>query len=250
MGSRLVYSLVRPANFARVWSTTNCQRIHAVWAKKDIDLEYRFSPVSLYSSDVPKKCWQCNFPFKSEIFCKKCETVLKPPEEFDYFEILGIERKFDLDMTDVRQKYKQLQNKLHPDKLLNKPKKDQQYLKDMSGLISNAYYTLLNPLHRGIYLLELNNLSVPEETVPIEPEFIMEIMERNEVIDDAGTDKDKIIKIMKENREILAILTNQLSEAFKTNDIEKARYFLVKMKYFTSIDDRLKELKDKLGIVT
>lgn len=77
----------------------------------------------------------------------------------------------------------------------------------MSGLISNAYYTLLNPLHRGMYLLELNNLSVPEETVSIEPEFIMEIMERNEAIEDAGTDKDKIIKIMKENREILATLT-------------------------------------------
>ncbi|XP_008560840.1 iron-sulfur cluster co-chaperone protein HscB [Microplitis demolitor] len=250
MGSRLVSSLNRTVNCARiVWSKTNSKKIHAVCGKKDVDLEYKFSRVSLYSSGVPKKCWQCNYPFKSELFCQKCETVQEPPEQLNYFEILGVEKSFDINVTDVQTKYRKLQSKLHPDKFGNKSKKEQQYSEFISSLLNKAYATLSNPLDRGMYLLKLNNLSTPEGTTDLDPVFLMEIMERNEAIEEAGADKDKIDKLSKENHEILTTLSKEVSEAFKNGDIKKAHFLLLKMKYFTSIDDRLKNLRRNLGIV-
>lgn len=40
----------------------------------------------------------------------------------------------------------------------------------------------------------------------------------------------------------------EVQEAFKENDMKKAINILTKMKYYYSIDTKIKELKQKLGI--
>lgn len=41
----------------------------------------------------------------------------------------------------------------------------------------------------------------------------------------------------------------QVADAFSNNDTEQAKEVLMKMKYYTSIENRLKALKQDLGIV-
>lgn len=77
----------------------------------------------------------------------------------------------------------------------------------MSSLINKAYNTLSNPLERGLYMLSLNNVSIPEGTTSLEPEFLMEIMERNERVEEASADKDKIVSLIEENDSILNTLS-------------------------------------------
>lgn len=96
-----------------------CQRMHTIGAKKDFDYQCQLSRV-LYSSDIPNKCWQCNYPFKSELFCQKCKTLQQPPEQMDYFEILGVKKNYNIEIKDIQQKYRKLQSLLHPDKFGNK----------------------------------------------------------------------------------------------------------------------------------
>lgn len=74
----------------------------------------------MYSSESPKKCWQCNFPYKSELFCQKCKTLQEPPESLDYFDILGIKKDYNVEDKDMQRKYRALQNLLHPDRFGNK----------------------------------------------------------------------------------------------------------------------------------
>lgn len=52
-------------------------------------------------------------------------------------------------------------------------------------------------------MLQLKGISIPEGTTSINPEFLMEIMERNEEVESALNDKEKVIRLMKENKVIL-----------------------------------------------
>lgn len=56
---------------------------------------------------------------------------------------------------------------------------------EFSSLVNKAYFTLLNPLKRGLYMLEQHGVYVEEGTIQSSPAFLMEIMERNEDVDNA-----------------------------------------------------------------
>lgn len=73
--------------------------------------------------------------------------------------------------------------------------------------MNNAYSTLIHPLKRGLYMLKLNDITISEETDNMNAEFLMEIMEKNEEIEDAGDDVEKIKKLVQENEIMLNNLT-------------------------------------------
>lgn len=56
-------------------------------------------------------------------------------------------------------------------------------------------------------MLRLEGISIPEETTSLNPKFLMEIMERNEEIENAMEDRDKLLKLDKQSREILVTLS-------------------------------------------
>lgn len=53
---------------------------------------------------------------------------------------------------------------------------------EWSSLINNAYKTLHSPIRRGEYLLQLHGVTIPEGNSEVNPEFLMEMMERNEEV--------------------------------------------------------------------
>lgn len=52
-------------------------------------------------------------------------------------------------------------------------------------------------------MLQLKGISIPEGTTNLNPEFLMEIMERNEEIENAADDRDQVLKLAKESKELL-----------------------------------------------
>lgn len=205
--------------------------------------------LSQNSSNSPLKCWNCNFMYKSELFCSKCKALQEPPENLTYFEIIGVPRNFNVNIIEVHNKYRELQKMLHPDKFGNKSEKEKQLSESLSSLVNKAYSTLANPLKRGLYMLELDNIQIPEGTTNLNPEFLMDIMEKNEEIEAASRNKEKVIQLMQENKEVLDTLSKEAAEAFNNKDIQKAKVILIRMKYYDSIETRLKKLKENLGIV-
>lgn len=61
----------------------------------------------------------------------------------------------------------------------------------------------MHPLKRGLYILELKGISIPEGTTSLNSEFLIEIMERNEEIENAIENKNKVLKLAKESKELL-----------------------------------------------
>ena len=119
---------------------------------------------------------------------------------------------------------------------------EREFSLQQSSTVNKAYSTLQKPLSRGLYLLELHGQSVEESDTHIDPQFLMEIMEINEELADADT-LEAIEDIGATNQKVLDELTNHLSEAFKSEDISKAKELLGRLKYYANIDEKVKDLQ-------
>lgn len=64
-------------------------------------------------------------------------------------------------------------------------------------------------------MLKLHNVSIPEGTTSLDPEFLMEVMEINEEVEEAFENKEKALKLLQRNRETLAVLTKYDQTCFK-----------------------------------
>lgn len=109
--------------------------------------------------------------------------------------------------------------------------------------MNKAYQTLLKPLSRGLYLLRLNEEHLEKEA-QMDPEFLDEIMTRNEEIIEAET-LDEIAALGDRNQIVLDDLVRRISQAFGANDTAHAKELLLRLKYFSNIDDKIKEAMRK-----
>lgn len=73
-----------------------------------------------FCSDSPPKCWNCDYVYKSELFCSKCEALQELPQNLNYFDIMGIKRDYNVVNEEIHNKYRELQKMLHPDRFGNK----------------------------------------------------------------------------------------------------------------------------------
>jgi molecular chaperone HscB len=65
-----------------------------------------------------------------------------------------------------------------------------QAARDLSGLVNEAYNTLLQPLSRIHYILSQHNLSVSETDQLDDPRLITEVIEIREALEDASSESE------------------------------------------------------------
>ena len=108
-------------------------------------------------------------------------------------------------------------------------------------------YLIQYPSKTGIYMLHLRGKEIPENT-QIDQTFLMEIMEKNEEVENADTEEE-IMKLNKENKQVIKTLQKQLSIAFFDGDLKKVTHLLGRMKYYTSIDSQIQTAIRNTGII-
>lgn len=102
-------------------------------------------------------------------------------------------------------------------------------------------------MDRGLYLLELHGMPLLEDEIQLTSEFLAEVMEINELLDECHS-----VEVLESLRHVndakLQILFNDVSLSFKEKNVAKARILLSKLKYFTNLDMKIKKLEEKFGI--
>lgn len=153
--------------------------------------------------EAGKKCWNCSSEIvgKSNIFCPSCSKIQKPDigviiifTSFasmtyhlltllqNYFELFDIKQQQKIEKDDLSKKFRNFQVQIHPDKFSGKSETEQNLSDEWSSLINKAYKILQSPLERGEYLLKLQGFELPEQNTIDDPEFLMDMMERNEEV--------------------------------------------------------------------
>ncbi|KAL1963841.1 hypothetical protein VTN77DRAFT_7772 [Rasamsonia byssochlamydoides] len=156
---------------------------------------------------------------------------------------------FEIPLPALRREFLKLQALAHPDKFPPGPAK--QRAEALSARINEAYRTLADPLHRAQYLLhQWHGIDVTAEDGAakhaLDPETLIEVLEVQETIEDlADVPKDEaeatVNRLRDENAARINASVKALGEAFDRGDIEAARAECVRLRFWYSLGDGLRE---------
>ncbi|XP_076255811.1 iron-sulfur cluster co-chaperone protein HscB-like protein, mitochondrial [Rhynchophorus ferrugineus] len=196
-----------------------------------------------------QNCWKCGAAKRncSDLFCSECNIIQKPLHSGNYFKLLNLDEKFDIDQTILRNEYRRLQSHLHPDKFTNRSDEEKEISADYSSLVNKAYNCLLTPLKRAEHLLRLYGNHI-NENQPLDSNFLMEMMELNEEAENTN-DPEKLKGLNMKNKKEIDKLILSIEESFKQKDLEVVKQLIMKLQYYSSLGHRINRTLRELGIV-
>lgn len=105
------------------------------------------------------------------------EELPKLPSGYSYFEIYGIDPTFSIDVKQLDERWKQLQNMLHPDKFAVRPQLEQEEAAELSRVVNLGRSTLRPPLSRAKYILKLKGFDLADDELNLQAsqEFLIEV---------------------------------------------------------------------------
>ncbi len=152
----------------------------------------------------------------------------------NYFELLSIEKKYDIDMDILTTQYLAMQSKYHPD-----------MIKTMTGKQSNlaisidlntAYQILKDDFKRAEYLLLLNNIILDDAHVrqKISKDQLNDIWGDLELVENTS-ELVTLEHILESKTFEQKTVISALTSAFKSQDMQLALGLTIKLKYLGNL---------------
>lgn len=109
----------------------------------------------------------------------------------DPFAMLGVERRFDLDLKALEKTHRELSRALHPDRFAQAGASERRAVLEKAASVNEAWRTVRDPIKRAEALFQLAGIKVGEDNEPkASPAFLMEVLEEREALSEARAAKD------------------------------------------------------------
>lgn len=131
----------------------------------------------------------------------------------NYFSLFQLPQQFTLDERRLKERFRQLQREVHPDRHLDKGMHQQRLAVQFASYINTAYQTLKSPLSRAEYLLELAQTTIDAQSMTVaDSRFLLQQMQWRDILSDAT--KDQCKQTAKSLRSDVSAHREQLIAAF------------------------------------
>ncbi|MER2493956.1 co-chaperone HscB [Catenovulum sediminis] len=168
-----------------------------------------------------------------------------------FFEIFNLKPDFDIDVSLLSQKYRDLQRAFHPDQYASGSESEKLLALKKATEINDAYTTLKSPVSRAEYILKENGLDISHETTTIkDPSFLMQQMEYREhleEISDMTEPYDAIIEFEDTLSAEQVELQEKISRDLRNAHHQEAASALRKLKFIVKLQAELERLEDQSG---
>ncbi|MDP2574750.1 co-chaperone HscB [Vibrio penaeicida] len=168
----------------------------------------------------------------------------------DHFELFGISRQFDLDVTALSTQFRELQRQFHPDKFATASERDRLLAVQKAAQINDAFQVLKQPISRAEYLLSLKGVDIRnEQNTMQDPMFLMEQMELREALEDIESSSDpesELFDFEKKVSKLYQSLLSEMVQALTDNTLENAANGIRKLKFIAKLQNEIEQLEDKL----
>ena len=162
----------------------------------------------------------------------------------DDFALLGLPRRFQIDLKTLDDRRKDLQRQTHPDRFAAQGAAAQRVAMQWSVRVNEAYQRLRDPIRRAAYLCELAGVSIDaERNTAMPPEFLMQQMQWREDLDDAQTPDqieallDAVSAAQRQSVAQLAVLLDDQYDPQAASHVVRTLMFI--QRFADDIQDRL-----------
>lgn len=148
-------------------------------------------------------CWSCEKNAGGATFCAACGAIQPPDPAADHFQVLGVERRYAVDVAELERRYKELTRQLHPDRFARADARARRASLQRSVQLNEAWRTLRDERRRAEYLLALAGIELGGEEgtrriaadgskvrVPVPQDLLMEVLELREALMEARLASD------------------------------------------------------------
>jgi molecular chaperone HscB len=152
-----------------------------------------------------------------------------------YFELFEIPVSLTVDTKALTRRFFELQKKYHPDFFGQATDAEKEEALELSSMINKAWKTFQSQEETVKYVLTEKGLLEEEEKYQLPPDFLMEVMELNELkmdgVDDATLDA-RVQGLQKEiTEEVSKILSHYSESSHGQADLLKVKDWYYKKKY-------------------
>ncbi|MBT8148371.1 MAG: Fe-S protein assembly co-chaperone HscB [Pseudomonadales bacterium] len=109
----------------------------------------------------------------------------------NFFTLLGLPQRFDVDAKRLKQRLRELQRQYHPDRYARATPHEQRLAAQFSAQLNTAASVLGNPVQRALHLLEQAGVRVDAQNhTETDSGFLLEQMELRDALEDARAQHD------------------------------------------------------------
>jgi molecular chaperone HscB len=169
------------------------------------------------------ECPSCRARQEPRLTCAECAAPLGA--ELDLFAALGLDRKLMVDTSSLERAYHDLSRRVHPDRFANALAPIRDASLRSAALLTRAYRTLRDPVHRGLYWLQLNGEKLADNNKRVPPaiaELVFEVQEQLAELRDsraaAATANGLAVDVRARRSELQAAMDNMRHELERNFD--------------------------------
>lgn len=167
---------------------------------------------------------------------KRAAVGVESPSMSDvvnFFECLELPEAWYVEEQILQDAYFKKQQQWHPDRFVGRDEALKTKALQQSSLVNKAFQVLRSPVLRAEHMLELKNISVPQETIQ-DPELLMEMMEYQERSETATP--DELRSLLEVVREDLHVVQKKFGDNVDSADLKDALHLHSKMSYLTKLE--------------
>lgn len=167
----------------------------------------------------------------------------------NHFELFHLPQRFAVDMKALDAAYREVQNRVHPDKFTNGTDAEKRVALQWAARANEAYQTLRNPFKRAAYLCELHGVDLQIESNTAMPrEFLMQQMEWRETLDEARSASDTAMleRLDSELQEARSARLRQIGALLDTGDYSGAGQAVRQLMFLDKLNEEVQSVFEKL----
>ncbi|MBM3763304.1 MAG: Fe-S protein assembly co-chaperone HscB [Acidobacteria bacterium] len=137
----------------------------------------------------------------------------------DYYRVLGIDPKLQLNLNELQQLFYGRSRELHPDRFARAEASVREAALNESSLLNDAYRALKDPVQRAEYFLKNRGFDIGEQgTKDVPPQLLEEVFELNMALEELKSGDDSA-------RPQLATARDQFAALLAQSDVELGQLF-------------------------
>ena len=171
----------------------------------------------------------------------------------NFFEVFDIPVSFNVEQSELAEKYRLLQHAVHPDKYASGSDQERRLSVQQSAYINEAYQTLKHPLARAKYLLTLKGVDTGADNKTVmAPEFLMQQMELREAlasVKESTSPIDELTKLADEVSQSTKKLVGDIALLFEEDDaseLDDIGDYVQRLQFMTKLGEEIETLEEEL----